>query len=128
MTNVLGSKAPRILVVDDEPDLLGLMVDVLESEGYTVLKTTRPDHALQVITQDSPDLCLFDIMLPGMSGIDLAQSARQAGYSGPIIAMSASRMMTRLASGSDVVTDAIDKPMDISKLLECVKKYVEERQ
>jgi CheY-like chemotaxis protein len=65
-------------------------------------------------------------MLPGMSGIELAERLRAGGYSQtPMIAMSASGLMSRFAAESGYFQEAIDKPFDVDALLKCVERYLE---
>ena len=62
-----------ILVVDDNPANLKLASDVLEFEGYRVLKATDAEAAAEIIRRVSPDLILMDIALPGMDGLTMTQ-------------------------------------------------------
>ena len=120
-----GVMVQTIVVVEDEPEVNDLVRDVLEMEGYRVIAVQHP-HALEAQLADAePDLFLLDIMLPGISGIELAERLRGEGYAGtPMVAMSASRLMSNLASGSGVFADAFDKPFEIDDLLSCVAKHV----
>jgi DNA-binding response OmpR family regulator len=63
----------RILVVDDEPDTLGLIELTLQTAGYNVRTAANGDQALTIILNDTFDLILLDIMMPGMTGFDLVQ-------------------------------------------------------
>lgn len=118
----------RILVVEDEPELLNLLCDLLEFEGFKVSGAARPDLALSLVGAVSPDLFLIDLMLPGMSGIELAEQLRAVGYATtPMIAISASRLMCNLACEAGIFERAIDKPFDLSTLLECIACYLPAR-
>jgi DNA-binding response OmpR family regulator len=64
----------RILVVDDEPDTLGLIELTLQTAGYNVRTAANGDQALTIILNDTFDLILLDIMMPGMTGFDLVQT------------------------------------------------------
>jgi DNA-binding response OmpR family regulator len=61
----------RILVVDDEPDTLGLIELTLQTAGFSVKTATNGDQALGILLNDTFDLLLLDIMMPGMTGFDL---------------------------------------------------------
>jgi CheY-like chemotaxis protein len=63
----------RILVVDDNPTNLKLVSDVLEFEGYDILKAVDAEEAQIVIAGSPPDLVLMDIALPGMDGLTLTR-------------------------------------------------------
>jgi CheY-like chemotaxis protein len=115
-----------IVVVEDEPEVLAVLRDLLELEDFKVVGFARPDLALSVLGTVTPDLFLIDIMLPGMSGIELAERLRAGGYSHtPMIAMSASGLMSRFAAESGYFQEAIDKPFDVDALLKCVERYLE---
>lgn len=58
--------AKKILIVDDEPDILELAVIRLETSGYKVLKVVSSEEALKVLKQNKPDLILLDLLLPNM--------------------------------------------------------------
>jgi CheY-like chemotaxis protein len=66
-------KSTRILVVDDNPTNLRLVSDLLEFDGYEVLKAMDAEAAQVVLTDSLPDLILMDIALPGMDGLTLTR-------------------------------------------------------
>jgi CheY-like chemotaxis protein len=115
-----------VVVVDDEPDVLDLICSILEDEGYAVICLNHP-----VLTDDlkervrSPDLFVLDIMLPSMSGIDLAHRLQTDGFNDiPMIAMSASPTMLDVAAQSELFHAYLGKPFDLDVLLGTVKQYV----
>lgn len=115
----------RIVVVEDETELLRLLRDVLEEEGFGVISLTRPDMIATLDHELEPSLFLIDLMLPTMSGIELAEQLRERGYKDtPMIAMSASDLMVRIAAESRLFQDTLPKPFELSTLLDCVKRYV----
>jgi len=63
-----------VLVVDDERPIVNLLRDVLEDEGYTVIEAYDGASALALAREQHPDLVLSDIMMPHMSGADLART------------------------------------------------------
>jgi len=69
--------AQRILVVDDDPDILALEEKVLTREGYEVTVAQSGPEALQLIEQEEFDLVLLDIMMPGMDGYEVSRTLRQ---------------------------------------------------
>jgi two-component system response regulator BaeR len=69
--------SPRILVVEDEPDIATIVVDYLRHAGYTVEHQADGRAALASIVAAPPDLTLLDIMLPGMDGLDILRQARR---------------------------------------------------
>ncbi|MGH2548550.1 MAG: response regulator, partial [Thermomicrobiales bacterium] len=64
-------KPVTVLVVDDEADIVSLMRDFLESEGYTVFTASDGLSALEIAQSTALDCVLLDVMMPGMTGFDL---------------------------------------------------------
>jgi len=67
----------RVLVVEDEPDISGLLAFHLEREGYQVLRSRNGAEALQLVRARRPDLVLLDLMLPGIDGLEVCRRLRQ---------------------------------------------------
>lgn len=68
--------AARVLVVDDEPDIIALVVYHLAKAGYRVSSATSGSDALQLAKRDRPSLIVLDLMLPGLSGFDVLAQLR----------------------------------------------------
>jgi CheY-like chemotaxis protein len=112
-----------VVVVDDEPDVLDLIHDVLREEGVPVIAVNQPDRAINVAVEAMPKMFLVDLMLPGCDGIELARRLREMGLEGtPIVAMSASKGMLTAAETSALFDDLLAKPFDLSDLLDCVDR------
>lgn len=78
----------RILVVDDEREIVELVSALLEGEGYTVIPCYDGDEAMRKIRQTSFDLAVLDIMLPGHDGYELCRALRKESAC-PIIMLTA---------------------------------------
>ena len=63
----------RILVVDDEEDILELVCFNLKKEGYSVIPADSGEKALELARKEQPDLLVLDLMLPGMDGLEVAK-------------------------------------------------------
>ncbi|HZS04394.1 MAG TPA: response regulator transcription factor [Blastocatellia bacterium] len=109
---------PRILIVEDEPDLaLGLRHN-LEYEGYEV--TTAPDgeRGLDAACQERPDLILLDVMLPKLSGLDVCRQLRSRGVQTPIIMLTARGQEIDKVIGLEIgADDYVTKPFSLRELL-----------
>jgi two-component system OmpR family response regulator len=68
----------RILVADDDPDIRDLVTFKLGQAGYTVQAVDNGTSALAAIEEDPPDLAVLDVMMPGLSGIDVLRKIRDA--------------------------------------------------
>jgi len=67
----------RILVVEDEQDIIELIAFNLEREGFQVVKVRSGEEALAAVKTDPPDLIVLDVMLPGMNGLDVCRALRR---------------------------------------------------
>jgi DNA-binding response OmpR family regulator len=115
------SNRHRILVVDDDPNILDFLSMYLESEGYDVLTALDGQKALSVIEHEAPDLVLLDIMMPSVDGLTICEQVRE--YSPvPIIIISAlgheEQKVKALDLGAD---DYLTKPFGIQELLARVR-------
>ena len=110
-----------ILVVEDEPSVRELAVDVLRDQGYDVVEAQDGVEAIRALEQRDPSaselsLILLDMMLPGMDGLRVLGHVRALGACPPVVAMSASRRLlaTALATGAQA---ALYKPFDLNDLV-----------
>ncbi len=117
----------KIVVVDDEPDILKVLVFRLKKLGHQVLSAATGDEALSLIRAQKPDLILLDYRLPDMSGLDIAKRLRadEAFRSTPVILLTAAinDSIYKELEGT-AVNDCLKKPFDPEELLACVKKYL----
>lgn len=124
----------RILIVDDEPDILDLLEYHLKKEGYNVKTANNGQEALKKVYKSEPDLVLLDIMMPVMNGIDCCKEIRKdAKFNHTVIAFLTARNedfteIAALDSGGD---DFISKPIKPNLLKSRVKallrrKHVEQ--
>ena len=113
------------ILVDDEPALLTLLLDLLEAEGYITRAVADARGLYRALRDLRPDLFLLDIMLPGASGIELAEELHARGYrTTPMFAMSASRRMARLAADSGLFREVLVKPFDVFDFLASVERQL----
>ncbi len=109
-----------ILVVEDEPDISALVAFHLAREGYRVRTAADGREALQIIEREQPILVVLDLMLPGMSGLDLLKTLRsQPGFENlPVILLTARReeadRIEGLRLGAD---DYVPKPFSPEELV-----------
>ncbi len=109
----------RILVVDDNPTNLKLVSDVLEFEGYEMLKAVDAEEAQVILGDTLPDLILMDIALPGMDGLTLTRQLKADARTRQIriVALTAFAMKGDDEKAKDAGCDGyITKPMDTRTL------------
>jgi two-component system alkaline phosphatase synthesis response regulator PhoP len=112
----------RILVIEDEPDLLRGLELNLKAEGYKVLTASRGDAGLEQALVHRPDLLLLDIMLPGISGLDVCRELRGRGFDAPIIMLTARAEEVDRVVGLEIgADDYVTKPFGIRELMARVR-------
>jgi DNA-binding response OmpR family regulator len=75
----------RVLLVEDEPDVALVAATVLEEAGYHVTVASDGRDGLDIALQEQPELVVSDFMMPRLSGLEMIQALREAGYARPII-------------------------------------------
>lgn len=112
----------RILVADDEKDMVVGLRDNLQFEGYEVLVAEDGEAALEAATTQSPDLVLLDIMMPKIDGLECCRRIRQAGFTYPILMLTAKSQEIDIVRGLEVgADDYVTKPFSIRELLARIK-------
>lgn len=113
----MTKRKARVLVVDDEIEIVRALQRSLTGHGYEVLVAGKGEQALEIIEQSSPDLMLLDLALPGMSGLEVCQRVREQSDL-PIIVISVKNKerdkVLALDLGAD---DYISKPFGINEVL-----------
>ena len=115
---------PKILVIEDEPDLLEVVQYNLEREGHKVIVCRNGEQGLSRIRTDDPDLVILDLMLPGMDGVEVCRQVK----SDPVTRNIPVIMVTAKSEESDIVLglgigadDYITKPFSPRELVARVK-------
>ena len=112
----------RVLIAEDEADLVKALRDNLEFEGYQVIVATDGEAALQAALKQSPDLLLLDIMMPKMDGLEVCRKVREAGFRIPILMLTAKSQEVDVVRGLEAgADDYVSKPFSIRELLARVK-------
>lgn len=119
--------ASHILIVDDQPDLAGLMAELLGAAGYATRTVGNGEQALADVQADPPDLLLLDVNMPGLDGFEVASmlKADPATATIPIIMVSAQEgrgsRLIGLESGAE---DYLAKPVDPAELLAKIRNLL----
>jgi len=112
----------RILIVDDEPEIVRGLEDNLRFEGYQTAAATNGQDALALAQSDAPDLILLDIMMPRMSGWDVCRALREKGIEAPIIMLTARGEEVDRVRGLELgADDYVTKPFSLRELLARVR-------
>lgn len=112
----------RILLVEDEPDLVLGLTDALEEEGHEVRAAPTAAEALALAASEDPALCVLDLMLPDRDGIELCGALRRARPSLPILILTArSQEQDKLRGFAAGADDYVTKPFSVAELLARVR-------
>ena len=127
----------KILVVDDDPDILEALTMILESKGYTVITAQNGIEALANLKADKPDLMILDLLMPKMDGFAVCKELQDARWSKyrnvPILILTsvreeASRRRYELETGLELdVDDYVEKPISPDILLERVERLIKKK-
>ena len=121
----------RILVVEDDEDILQLLKYNLAKEGYQVTGVTSGEEALKVLKSGTPDLVLLDLMLPGVDGLEVCRQLKREAQTVqvPIIMLTAKGEETDIVTGLELgADDYITKPFSPRVMLARVRTALRRRQ
>ena len=112
-----------VLVVDDDPDILEALSEILEAEGFEIRRARNGKEALERLEPDPPRLILLDLMMPVMDGWEFAQRLKQRPRVAtiPIIVLSADRNVSNKAQEIGAVGH-LAKPFELNDLLDMVRR------
>jgi len=121
----------KILIVDDEQDIVELIAYNLEKEGFSTIKAYDGVSVFNVITTKKPDLLILDLMLPGMNGLDICKKIRAnpATADLPIIMLTAKGDELDKIIGLEIgADDYITKPFSVKELVARVRTILRRSQ
>jgi two-component system alkaline phosphatase synthesis response regulator PhoP len=108
----------RILLVEDAADVQLIVADLLLGHGHDVVVSGDGHAGLRIATEQQFDLLILDVMLPGISGFDLCRQARERGFDGAILMLTARAQVDDRVEGLHVgADDYLIKPFDPKELL-----------
>ncbi len=122
--NAQHARAPVVLVVDDDPDILEALSEILEAEGFEIRRARNGKEALDRLEPEPPNLILLDLMMPVMDGWEFAQRMRQKPPEVariPLIVLSADRNVGSKAADIGAVGH-LAKPFELNDLLDMVRR------
>lgn len=127
----LAMAPPKILIVDDEPDIIEFLTYNLEREGYQTISASDGQKGLRLAEQERPDLIILDIMMPEMDGVELCRQLRERDhFKQTIITFLTAReedysQIAALDMGGD---DYITKPIRPMVLISRIKALLRRRK
>jgi DNA-binding response OmpR family regulator/DNA-binding CsgD family transcriptional regulator len=127
MLDSITARRDTVLVVDDTPESLGFLTDMLDDAGFTVLIATDGDSALRLVDQITPDLVLLDAVMPGIDGFETCRRLKQTISTThlPVIFMTGltetEHVLQGLAAGG---VDYVTKPIVTAELLARIRVHL----
>jgi len=119
---------PKILYVEDDPNLGFVTKDNLEMEGYDIVHFQDGKEAWKSFSKEKYDLCLLDVMLPELDGFSLAEKIRKQNQQIPIIFLTAKSMQEDRIAGLKVGgDDYVTKPFSIEELTLRIKVFLKRK-
>ncbi|MCX5707750.1 MAG: response regulator [Candidatus Omnitrophica bacterium] len=118
--------AKKILIVDDEPDVLKMEVFRVKKMGHEVFTATNGQEALEMIRDKKPDLVLLDVRLPGMMGTEVCSRVKNDEIlkAIPVILVTASSETVAGKKEECKADDYILKPFEVEELIQKITKFL----
>ena len=124
----MAEEKKAVLVVDDTPNNIKLVGNILDNAGYSVKAATNGEQALSSLEKSLPDLILLDVMMPGMDGFETCRrlKANETTKDIPVIFLTAKNEVEDLTLGFEVgAVDYVTKPFNSKELLARVKTHID---
>jgi DNA-binding response OmpR family regulator len=119
----------RILIVEDEPEMAGLLTRGLEEESYQVSLARDGRAALELSAVEAFDVILLDVMLPQMDGLEVAKQLRRRDEETPVLMLTARDALGDIVNGLDAgADDYLTKPFSFVELLARMRALVRRQQ
>jgi DNA-binding response OmpR family regulator len=125
------SEHAKILVVDDEPNIVQTLRDRLEMNDYRVVTAGNGEEGLEKALGEKPDIILLDVIMPVMDGHEMLERLRRTdvGKEIPVIMLTARSQSHDIARANACgIEDYVVKPFDLSELLEKIENILEKRK
>ncbi len=120
----------KILIVDDDEDVICSVTSLLEYKGYQVISVRDGDFAIHKVFENKPDLIIMDVMMPRMNGYDVCRTLKvgNSTRSIPVIIVTAKHSGDERKEALDAKADCyIAKPFDNNDLLDKIKELLQEK-
>ena len=119
------AKAPRILIVDDDPGQRSLLDSFLKGQGFETITVESGERALEVLRRESVAMMISDVRMPGLSGLETFRRARQEHLVLPVLLVTAyADVRDAVSAMRDGALNYLTKPIDLDELLASVRKAV----
>ena len=114
----------RVLVIDDEPQITRVLRAALSAQGFDVRTANDPEEALRLFGEWPPDLVVTDLVMPGMSGVDVCRAIRRTSATPVIVLSVRDQERTKIEALDAGADDYVTKPFSIQELLARVRAHL----
>ena len=128
MVGADGARTLRILVVDDEPAMVGAVSALVGSAGHQVVTAYDGDTALRRLAEEAPDLVLLDLAMPGRDGVDVVRAARGSSDVPIIILTGETDELAKVEALDAGADDYVTKPFGRQELLARIRAVLRRRE
>lgn len=116
----------RVLIVDDNADLVRIMSAHLEGHGYSVVSASDVAEAVKAVQKEKPDLIILDVVMPGGDGLSILKrlNALNPRNMIPVIVVTGMEPGTKAEAFANGAVDFYLKPVNMDILLECIREHI----
>jgi len=116
----------KILIVDDNAELVRIMGAHLEGHGYSVASASDVDEAIKAVQKEKPDLVILDVAMPGGDGLDVLRRLNASNPRNmiPVIVVTGMEPGTKAEAFATGAVDFYLKPVNMDTLLECIREHI----
>lgn len=119
----MTTNKPVVLVIDDQPGIRRLLIEVLSEEGYSVVEAANGYDGLQKAKDFHPAVILMDMKMPGMDGIETLREMKRLGIGDKVVMMTAYGELDLVTEAKEIgAADYITKPFDIVALCQMIQR------
>ncbi len=121
--------AERVLIIDDEKDIVESLSNILTLEGYSVLKAYRGYDGLKIALSERPDIVLLDIKMPVVDGLEVLEKLKENGFDNPVIIISGhGDIKTAVDAVQRGAFDFLEKPLGAEQVLMALKNAISSKR
>ncbi len=121
-----GAQQPRVLIIEDRPDVAELIELILSDEGFRVAVAYNGESGLEEFRRERPDLVLLDLVLPDMHGFDVFRKMREVDTEVPIVMLTGQARLSDRVAGIELgAEEYLVKPFATDELVEKVRSVLE---
>ena len=125
-----SQRKPRVLIADDDLEILGLTRSLLRRRGFEVFEASDGDEAMKQLLENRPDLVILDVMMPGQSGWEVCRSIRETDSlkdTGVIMLTGIGEHLNEMTSPLYGADAFLDKPFEFAALDQLISKVLDKR-